>query len=221
MGRADSPDATVDVAPERLDGWLSRFADSHGEVTWSVVDGQGASPSSWAADAPDGSWARLTSWRSASGQRAAEEWALPPALLVLLVRRGGYAVAVAAPDGSLAAAKTGTRHVQSRTAAGGWSQQRFARRRAHQADALVEAVVGHAVRVLDEGEQATGPVGGLVLGGDRTLAAQALDAVATGPRTWLHGIPRRELWDVADPRRSVLEEAVRRGRAVRITVHNA
>ena len=29
--------------------------------------------------------------------------------------------------------KVGTRHVQSRTAAGGWSQQRYARRRANQA----------------------------------------------------------------------------------------
>jgi hypothetical protein len=221
VGRPDGPDATVDVAPERLDGWLSRFADSHGEVTWSVVDGPGASPSSWAVDAADGSWARLTCWRAPTGERATGGWALPPALLVLLVRRGGYAVAVAAPDGSLAASKVGTRHVQSRSAAGGWSQQRYARRRAHQADALVEAVVGHAGHILEEGEQGSGPVEGLVLGGDRTLAAQALDAVATGPRARLHGIPRRELWDVADPRRSVLEEAVRRGRAVRVTVHNA
>ncbi|MGC5585709.1 acVLRF1 family peptidyl-tRNA hydrolase [Ornithinimicrobium sp. W1665] len=212
---------TVDVAPERLDGWLDRFADSHGEVTWSVDDGRGTSPSSWLVRAADGSWARLTAWRAATGERATQEWALPPALLVLLVRRGGYAVGLAAPDASLPASKTGTRHVQSRTAAGGWSQQRYARRRANQADALVEGVVGHAVRVLEEGERRTGAVAGLVLGGDRTLAAQVLDTVATGPRTRLHGIPRRELWDVPDPRRSVLEEAVRRGRAVRVTVHNA
>ena len=48
----------------------------------------------------------------------------------------------------LTAHKVGTRYVQSRTAAGGWSQQRFARRRANQADGLVGAAVEHAVRLL-------------------------------------------------------------------------
>ena len=57
-------------------------------------------------------------------------------LAVVLVRRGGYAVGVASGD-RLTAHKVGTRYVQSRTAAGGWSQQRFARRRANQADGLV------------------------------------------------------------------------------------
>ena len=50
--------------------------------------------------------------------------------------------------GTLTAAKVGSRHVQSRTAAGGWSQQRFARRRGKQADELVDAVVRHARRIL-------------------------------------------------------------------------
>ena len=43
-------------------------------------------------------------------------------------RRGGYAVGLAS-GGGFTASKVGSRHVQSRTAAGGWSQQRFARRR--------------------------------------------------------------------------------------------
>ncbi len=212
----------VEVAPERLAGWVERFAASHGDVTWSVD--RETSPSSCLLAAADGSWARLGSWREPADAPSAAglgEWARPPALLVVLVRRGGYAVAVTTPSGDLAAHKVGTRHVQSRTAAGGWSQQRYARRRANQADELVAAVVGHAARVLGEGESATGPVGGLVLGGDRTLAAEVLEELATGPRGRLHGIPVRELWDLPDPRRSVLDEAVRRGRAVRVTVLNA
>ncbi len=68
-------------------------------------------------------------------------------LAVVLVRRGGYAVGVGSGD-RLTSHKVGSRYVQSRTAAGGWSQQRFARRRANQADGLVGAAVEHAVRLL-------------------------------------------------------------------------
>ncbi|MGL5852830.1 MAG: Vms1/Ankzf1 family peptidyl-tRNA hydrolase, partial [Phycicoccus sp.] len=66
---------------------------------------------------------------------------------LVLVRRGGYAVGVAA-GGRLATHKVGTRYVQSRTAAGGWSQQRFARRRANQADELVGATADVAARIV-------------------------------------------------------------------------
>jgi hypothetical protein len=212
----------VEVAPERLPGWVERFAASHGDLVPSPVPT--SDPVGWQLDAADGSWARLTGWRDAvepwQGDRL-EGWALPPVLLLLLVRRGGYAVAVVAPSGELVAHKVGTRHVQSRTAAGGWSQQRYARRRGNQADALVEAVGGHAVRLLGEGEDAVGRVGGLVTGGDRTLAAEVLDAVATGPLTRLRDLPSRELPDLADPRRAVLDAAAQRARAVRVEVRNA
>ncbi|GAA5163244.1 acVLRF1 family peptidyl-tRNA hydrolase [Ornithinimicrobium tianjinense] len=226
-----SPPRLVEVAPERLAGWVERFGASHGDVTWSVD--RATSPSSCLLTAADGSWARLTGWGPVlEGTGAAGEVTLlpegkqchlcaPPVLLVVLVRRGGYAVAVAAATGELVAHKVGTRHVQGRTAAGGWSQQRYARRRANQADELVGAVVGHASRVLGEGEAAVGPVGGLLLGGDRTLVAEVLDELASGPLTPLHGIPRRELWDLPDPRRAVLDDAVRRGRAVLVEVVNA
>ena len=132
-------------------------------------------------------------------------------LAVLLVRRGGYAVALVAQS-ALVAHKVGTRHVQSRTAAGGWSQQRFARRRGNQADELVRAVRDHLVRVLGD----TGCVG-LLVGGDRTLVGEVLE----DPR--LHGIrdlPRRELYDLPDPNRAVLDRAIERGRAVRVSVRD-
>lgn len=131
-------------------------------------------------------------------------------LAVLLLRRGGYAVGLASGR-SLIAHKVGTRYVQSRTAAGGWSQQRFARRRSNQADALVRAVAGHLVRLLD-GEP---PAAGLVAGGDRMLVAQVLE----DPRlAHLTVLPRRDLVEVPDPRLAVLEDAVTRARAVRVTI---
>jgi hypothetical protein len=130
-------------------------------------------------------------------------------LALLLVRRGGYAVGVAV-GGRLTTHKVGTRYVQSRTAAGGWSQQRFARRRSNQADELVGAVTEHAVRLL-RGSGAAG----LVLGGDRTLAEAVLedDRLAR-----LRDLPRLELYDLPDPRLAVLEKALERARAVRITI---
>ena len=130
-------------------------------------------------------------------------------LALLLVRRGGYAVGVAS-EGRLTAHRTGTRYVQSRTAAGGWSQQRFARRRANQADELVGAVADHAVRLL-RGSGAAG----LVLGGDRTLAEAVLEDDRLAP---LRGLPRRGLHDLPDPRLDVLRQAAGRGRAVRVTI---
>ncbi|WP_298886314.1 acVLRF1 family peptidyl-tRNA hydrolase [uncultured Serinicoccus sp.] len=212
----------VDVAPERLAGWVERFTDSHGPLTWSVAtDDTGEA---WEARAQDGSWARLRSWRAPRADESAGPapgWERPPPLLVVLVRRGGYAVALVGPDGSLEQHKVGTRHVQSRTAAGGWSQQRFARRRGNQADVLVEAVAGHTARVLGEELADRGAVPeGLVLGGDRGLADAVLRGLPTAT-AGVRGLPRRTLWDVPDPRRSVLDDAVRRGRAVRVQVHNA
>ena len=130
-------------------------------------------------------------------------------LAVVLVRRGGYAVGVAAGD-RLTAHKVGSRYVQSRTAAGGWSQQRFARRRANQADGLVGAAVEHAVRLLTGVRPA-----GVVLGGDKALVASLLE----DPRlAGIRDLPRRELYDLPDPRLDVLEKALERGRAVRVTI---
>ena len=168
----------VEVAPERLEGWLARFA----------VNNAGA-------DAPQ----RVV---------GTDRFDHCP-LAVVLVRRGGYAVGLAS-GGTFTDSKVGTRRVQSRTAAGGWSQQRFARRRGNQADELVRAVAEHAARILPRGTPA-----GLVVGGDRAMVR----AVLEDPRlAHLGGLPRRELYDLPDPRRAVLEDALRRGRAVRVTV---
>src|SRR5919202_1965104 len=73
--------------------------------------------------------------------------AAPRRVGVLVVRRGGYAAAVVA-DGEVLASKVGRRHVQGRTAAGGWSQQRFARRRAKQTAELADASAAVAARVV-------------------------------------------------------------------------
>lgn len=130
---------------------------------------------------------------------------------VVLVRRGGYAVGLARGD-ALVVHKVGTRYVQSRTAAGGWSQQRFARRRSNQADELVRAVRDHAHALLIGGP---GMPTGLAVGGDRALVAEVL----ADPRLEaIQGLPRREFYDLGDPNRAVLDRALVRARAVRVTL---
>jgi hypothetical protein len=100
--------------------------------------------------------------------------------------------------------------VQSRTAAGGQSQQRFARRRSNQADGLVQAVAGQAREVFS-GQSFEY----VVPGGDRTLVDLVLEEPAL--RDYAH-LPRLAYLDVPDPRSAVLKKAASDACAVRIQV---
>ena len=126
---------------------------------------------------------------------------------VLLVRKGGFAVArLAGP--ALVEHKIGQRHVQGRTKAGGQSQQRFARRRDNQARQAYEAAADHAARILRPAP--------LVTGGDHP----AVDEVLSDPR--LAGVQVVEPWlPVPDPRRAVLDQAILDAQAIRVDVTNA
>jgi hypothetical protein len=140
--------------------------------------------------------------------------AAPRTALLVLVRRGGYGAGLAR-DGRLLAHAVGTRYVQGRTAAGGWSQQRFARRRSGQAAALAGSASDAVAKVLTESTKAPEVV---VPGGDRALVAEVL----ADPRlARVTGLPRGPLLDVRDPRLVVLEEVAARARAVRIRLTEA
>jgi len=198
------PARRLEVDADRIERWVAGFAERHGETTRQGCD------EAVTLTAADGSVATLEpllangSWRS-----SLSEWASAPhAVALILVRRGGYAVGIAA-GGELTAHKVGTRYVQSRTAAGGWSQQRYARRRGNQADALVRSVAEHAQRII------TGAPGALVVGGDRALVA---DVLAVTAMARLESLPRREIFDLPDPRLTVLRQALRRGRCVRVVL---
>ncbi len=182
------PTGRSEVAPERFDAWLAHRTLEHPEAQVTT-------------DGP------VTIVRWDDGGARCERFE-HDRLGLVLIRRGGYAVGLAR-SGALEVAKVGRRHIQNRTAAGGWSQQRFARRRENQADALVDAVAGHVERLLVRG--AGGIPDALVTGGDRTLVA----AVLGDPRCRaLADRPRRELPDLPDPDAKVLTQALRRGRAV-------
>ena len=196
------------VPPARVERWVSNFEARHGETELSVADGR------LTGRAEDGSTfeARPPFARAYAGPADpaafAKACAPPAAWGVLLVRKGGFAIARLAAERTVES-KVGQRHVQGRTKAGGQSQQRFARRRDNQARAAFEAAAGHAHRIL------TGSLAALVCGGDRTAVEQVLE----DPRLrHLAGL-RVDPWlAVPDPRRATLEQAVVHGGSVAVTV---
>ena len=114
---------------------------------------------------------------------------------VLLARKGGHAAGVFVGD-ALVSSKVGSRHVQGRTAAGGWSQQRFARRREGQAAVASQAAADVAVRILLEGS-----LDAVVTGGERSAVAAVLADRRLAP---LLPLVQPRLLDVPDPRLTVL-----------------
>lgn len=93
---------------------------------------------------------------------------------VVLVRLGGYAVAVFDGD-RMVSAKVGTGYVHGRHKAGGWSQKRFARRREKQAQDLFDRVCEVAMQQFTP---AALPLDYVLLGGDRRALHQLLDRCA-------------------------------------------
>ncbi|GAA4716958.1 acVLRF1 family peptidyl-tRNA hydrolase [Nocardioides conyzicola] len=200
---------TLQVPRERLVRWVANFEERHGVTALHVADG------ALTGTAEDGStFAAHPPFAAAyAGEPEATAFAaattLPEDWGVLLVRKGGFAIARLTGERTVDS-KTGQRHVQGRTKAGGQSQQRFARRRDNQARQAYEAAAEHAARIL------AGLTGPLVTGGDRP----AVDEVLADPR--LRALTVVEPWlAVPDPRRGVLEQAVRDAAAVRVAVRNA
>jgi hypothetical protein len=195
----------VDVAPERLPRWLANFATRHGayrEVGLTLIAADGAS-AEWQVPPGAGPAETMADLiRDAQAERR---------LGLLLARKGAVAVGIA--DGpELVASKVDTHYVQGRTAAGGWSQQRFARRRDNQAKAAAADGAGIVVRLLLP-EVRT--LAALVTGGDRS----AVDAVLADPRLAPVAALRAERWlDVPEPRHAVLVSAVAGARAVSVLV---
>jgi peptide subunit release factor 1 (eRF1) len=137
----------------------------------------------------------------------------PRRLGLLLARKGAVAVGVA--DGTeLVASKVETHYVQGRTAAGGWSQQRFARRRDNQAKAAAADGAAIAERILLPEVRA---LHALVCGGDRAAVDAILAAPVLAPLAELRA---DRFLDVPEPRHAVLVAAVAQARAVRIRLND-
>jgi Actinobacteria/chloroflexi VLRF1 release factor len=201
----------LSVAPERLGRWLDGVAARHGGFAEVVaVDGavRLTCPDTTVVTlrGPLG-WERGTdvlAGFTAAAQR-------PRRVAVLLVRRGRWAVGVFDGPEPLAS-KVDARLVQGRTAAGGWSQQRFARRRGHQTDAVVAAAADTAARVLLP--HADG-LAGLFTGGDRGLVDAVLADRRLAP---LAGQRREPALEVGEPTKAALLATPQQFRAVAVHI---
>lgn len=203
---------SVEVEAERIPRWFANFADRNDGLTQAQATAAGVTATAgngtiaecvvpflpfWA---PDGDPLEALAAHAATDRRVG----------VLLVRLGGFAAGVF--DGpALVSSKVGSRHVQGRSAAGGWSQQRFARRRANQADAALDAAAETAARILLPGCDL---LDALVLGGerkavDRVLVDRALTTLGKVP------VEPRFL-SVPDPRLDVLRATPAQFRSVTI-----
>ncbi len=219
----------MEVPPERLVPWIVTFAQRHGgaaparpvtpaesgaAVTFTAADGALAECHPPFPPAPPGGPAAGepgAEVRSAAEALAAHA-AADRAVGVLLVRLGGYAVGVfTGSPPRLVSSKTGSRPVHGRSAAGGWSQHRFARRRENQATTALRAAADAAAEVF--GRYGPDRLDAVVLGGDKRSAAglrgdarlEKYLAKATG-----------RFLTVPDPRLAVLRDIPRAFLATRI-----
>jgi VLRF1 release factor-like protein len=217
----------IEVGPDRLAGWIESFAERHGDVTgegdravvtFRAADGSaaechvpfpplpGPGPEGEAGGAAAGG--PVAGWTARIAAHARAERTVG----VFLVRLGGYAAGVFTGPGAahLAASKVGSRLVHGRSAAGGQSQQRFARRREKQAGEALGAAADVAAAVFGPYRDQLDAV---VLGGDRRAIAGLRDDPRLRPYVKL-AVER--FLTVPDPRLAVLRTAPRMFQAIRI-----
>lgn len=201
----------VVVGAERLARWIDGFADRNGSFEASATE------SEVVLHAPESS--------------AVIEVPFPPLVVdagrvvasllvhvrrerrvgVLLVRRGGYAAGVF-QGRTLVSSKVGSSYVQGTTKAGGWSQQRYARRRDNQAKAAFAEAADVAARILLP-EAAS--LEALVCGGDRSAVAAVLDDPRLEP---LRALVSSTWLAVPDPKLKVLQGTPEHFLAARIRI---
>ena len=214
------------MSPERFTGWIAGFADRHDgplsvEAAPDVVlfrgtDGAAAAchppfpPLASGApgtDPPPGTARAVVR----QAHRIAAHATADRTVGVLLVRLGGYAAGVFTGDPPrLAESKVGSRLVHGRSAAGGQSQHRFARRREKQAAQALAAAADTAVRVFG---RYPGQLDAVVLGGDRRTMAGLREDPRLRP---YFGLATDRFLTVPDPRLVVLKDTPRLFRAIRV-----
>lgn len=205
----------VEVEPERLARFLERFVDDHGGALATIAEPwqvDVVTADGWIASmpVPFGPFAGPTGQRAGLAVDDLVDHLLAARTIgLLLVRLGGYSVGIARA-GIVLSSKTGSRLVHGRSAAGGQSQQRFARRREGQVRMALRAAADAAAGVL---LPRAAELDAIVLGGD----SAALRTVTADSR--LIGLRERmqpRILAIAEPRRAVLDDAAQRARCVEV-----
>ncbi|WP_330274132.1 acVLRF1 family peptidyl-tRNA hydrolase [Lentzea sp. NBC_00516] len=197
----------VEVEPERIEGWIARFADRHGAAEIRVTEAEVE------ITANDGATATFPTRGGTSVLEVIEKLAEPRRIGLVLVRLGGHSIGVAF-GGKVEVSTTDRKQVHGRIRAGGWSQQRFARRREGQARVALQAAADDVARVL---VPRLAELDSVVLGGDW----QALDVLRNDRRlSDVFSKAEARVLDVPEPRRAVLDEAAQRARCVEIVIQD-
>jgi len=217
-------DRAVTISPSRLQPWVDGFRRRHGDLQVSlegehvvVVAADGAEaqiaipfpPLPVSAAPPDGSAAPPGSTVLESLIRHV---AVERPIGALLVRKGGFAVGVFEGP-RLLASKVGSAYVQGKTKAGGWSQQRYARRRDNQSRKAYGEAADEAVRVL---LPHLGRLQRVATGGDKPAVAAVL---ADARLAELRPLVLPEVYPVPDPRLRVLQAFPEQFLALRIRLN--
>ena len=205
-------DRVVRVPPARLRRWLDGFAARHGPTQATL------SSDSVALTAEDGAEAVVTvpflPWQPVGEPLDAltAHVGRTRSVGVVLVRKGGYAVGRF--DGArLLESKVDSTYVQGRTKAGGWSQQRYARRRDNQSAKAYAETADVAARLLAPHAISLDAVVG---GGD----SPAVAAVLADPRlAALRPLLQPRVLPVPDPRLRVLQAFPEQFLAVEIALN--
>jgi Actinobacteria/chloroflexi VLRF1 release factor len=211
----------VDVPGDRVGRWFAGFADRHGGlatvesdslvVVFGAADGTVAECHPPFPPVPDARGAPAEAVAALVAHAARQR-----VVGVLLVRLGGHAAGVFEGD-RLVASKVGSRLVHGRSAAGGQSQQRFARRREKQVREAGQEAADVAARILLPyvPERADPALAALICGGDR----RAVDPLRSDPRLKpLFALEEPPFLTVPDPRLAVLKATPAMFRAVRIRI---
>jgi hypothetical protein len=207
----------IRVGVARLSGWFVRFTDNHGGAESTLL-----APDRMLVTARDGASAEavvpFAPLRDRPNETAglvveplAEHMSVQRRVGLILVRRGAHSVGIALGSKVLVSS-TDRHYVQGRTAAGGWSQQRFARRREGQARVAFDAAAADVRRVL---LPEVASLDAVVLGGDRRgLDTLRADAVLRP----VFALAEPGVLDIAEPRRRVLDQAAAMLTEVRIVI---
>ena len=201
MAAIPSAERAIRVDPPRLAGWITRFSERHGAVDPQLDDRR------LRLIAADGAIAEIAlRWGPLPSDHdplasVITAFTTDRTVGALLVRRKAHGVGIF--DGPrLRLSRHDSHYVQGRTKAGGWSQQRYARRRSNQADrAFAEA----AEDALDLLLPQLAELEAVVLGGDGVAARAVLETPGLEPLQALTKSGRHPVYSVPDPNRSVLE----------------
>lgn len=211
--------ATVQVPAGRLAGWLERFSARHGSVDARWHDGVLALAASDGATAEVSvGWAPVPDPGEDDPVLAALAHVRRPRTVgALLVRKQAHAVGLF-EDARLVASRLGSHYVQGRTKAGGWSQQRYARRRDNQATRSFRKAADDAADVL---LPRISELDVLLCGGDRGAVEEVLGDDRLEALRVRYEASGRRVAGVPDPKRPVLESLPERLLVVDIVLNAA